>query len=270
MPELPEVETTRQGIAPHLTGHTVTAVVVREQRLRWPVPRELEAHLVGQPIVEVDRRGKYLLLKASRGGLLVHLGMSGRLQIVGADTPAQRHDHVDILFGERCLRFTDPRRFGALLWSESDPSHHPLLRHLGPEPLEEDFHGSHLHQEAQGRRLAIKQLLMDNRTVVGVGNIYANEALFRAGLHPRRSASTLTPGEWDRLAAMVRTVLLEALSQGGTTLRDFVDGHGKAGYFQQSLQVYGRNHQPCLHCGEAIQLCRLGQRATYFCSRCQL
>ncbi len=270
MPELPEVETTCQGIAPYSTGQRVTQMLVRERRLRWPIPLELEASFTNQVIVEVQRRGKYLLFRTAQGTLLMHLGMSGSLQILRQKLPAQKHDHVDIwLANGTCLRFTDPRRFGALLWTSALPEHHPLLCNLGPEPLEADFTAEYLYGLAQNRKVSVKLFIMASRVVVGVGNIYANEALFLAGIHPLRAAGRISLRRYDGLVAAIRQVLRAAIAQGGTTLRDFLNSEGKAGYFQQSLRVYGRSHQPCLTCGHPIQSRRVGQRSTYYCSHCQ-
>jgi formamidopyrimidine-DNA glycosylase len=270
MPELPEVETVRRGIAPHLTGQTVSAVVVRQPRLRWPVPDDLAAQLPGQTLRRVERRAKYLLLHADTGTVILHLGMTGRLRVLPADAPLRKHDHVDLVLASgRCLRLNDSRRFGALLWTLEPPDRHPLLEPLGPEPLGDAFTGAYLHQRAQGRVPAIKTFIMNSHVVVGVGNIYANEALFAAGIGPLRPAGQMTPAECDRLAEAIRGILDEAIRQGGTTLRDFVGGEGEPGYFQQCLRVYDRYALPCPACGEPIQRCRIGQRATYYCPRCQ-
>ncbi len=271
MPELPEVETTRRGIAPHLTGQTVTRVVVREPRLRWPIPEDLDTRLRGQVIHRVERRGKYLLLGTDRGTALLHLGMSGNLRLLPANMPPGKHDHVDIeLASGQCLRFNDPRRFGALLWSRNPPDTHPLLSHLGPEPLDDAFSGSYLHALAHGRRIPVKAFIMNNRVVVGVGNIYANEALFRAAIHPSRASGCISRVRYERLAGAIRTVLTDAIAEGGTTLRDFTNSSGQPGYFQQRLQVYGHSRRPCPRCGTTIRLNRrLGQRATYYCPGCQ-
>lgn len=270
MPELPEVETIRRGIAPHLIGQTVINVVVRERRFRWPVPLDLETALGGHVIHALERRGKYLLLHTDSGCALLHLGMSGSLRLLPLGTAANKHDHIDIsLSGGYCLRFTDPRRFGALLWTDDPPGNHPLLRHLGPEPLDEGFHGAYTYRLAQGRKIAVKTLIMDSRVVVGVGNIYANEALFKAGIHPRRAADRISLNRYLRLVMAIREVLTEAIDQGGTTLRDFADGEGRPGYFQHQLQVYARAGLPCPVCAEPIRLARLGQRATYYCPHCQ-
>jgi formamidopyrimidine-DNA glycosylase len=270
MPELPEVEIIRRGIATYLTGQTVSEVVVRERRLRWPVTPDLERILRGHTIHAVERRAKYLLLRAGDGSVLLHLGMSGKLRILARKTPAQKHDHVDIILANGyCLRFTDPRRFGTLLWTADLPERHPLLRHLGPEPLEEGFTADYLYDLARGRRVPIKSFIMDNRTVVGVGNIYANEALFTAGINPLRAAGRIALTCCEGLVMAIRETLRSAIAQGGTTLRDFVGGEGTPGYFQQYLRVYSRARLPCVICGEPIRLTRLGQRATYYCPRCQ-
>ena len=271
MPELPEVETVRRGIAPHLTGQIVTEVVVRQPRLRWPVPAELAAQLPGQTIRRVERRAKYLLLRTDAGTVILHLGMTGRLRLLSADTPLQKHDHADLILASgHCLRFNDSRRFGALLWTTELPEQHPLLQALGPEPFDVTFSGAYLRQRAQGRTPAIKTFIMDNHIVVGVGNIYANEALFAAGISPLRPASQVAQVESERLVVAIREILAEAIQQGGTTLRDFIGGDGESGYFQQSLRVYDRCGLPCAACGQPIQRCRIGQRATYYCPHCQL
>ncbi len=270
MPELPEVETTRRGISPHVVGRQVSNVVVRNPRLRWPVSENLAGILKGQQILSIARRAKYLLLGCETGYLLIHLGMSGSLRMVESATPAGKHDHVDIvLIGGRSLRFTDPRRFGAVLWLDGEPQAHPLLSHLGPEPLEGEFDGAYLYRRSRQRRTAVKTFLMDNRIVVGVGNIYANEALFLSGIRPDRAAGNISRKRYDRLAANVISVLQSAIEQGGTTLRDFVGGDGKPGYFRQQLNVYGRAGEPCKQCGNVLKEIRLGQRSTVFCHRCQ-
>lgn len=269
MPELPEVETTRRGIAPHLEGRQVTRVIVRERRLRWPVPEDLDVRLSGQRVLRVMRRAKYLLLEAETGTLIAHLGMSGSLRLVEAGTAAEKHAHVDIeLDSGLALRYHDPRRFGALLWSTA-PLEHALLRRLGPEPLGEAFDGERLHQCARGKRVAVKPFIMDHAVVVGVGNIYASEALFAAGIDPRREAGAVSREEYQRLAGEIRAVLARAIESGGTTLRDFVGGDGKPGYFQQTLQVYGRGGQFCRVCGTTLSEIRLGQRASVYCPHCQ-
>ena len=270
MPELPEVETTRAGLAPHVEGRRVTDVVVRERRLRWPVPAALSRELPGQIIQRIWRRGKYLLLSTPIGSVIIHLGMSGSLRIVAAGSPVQPHEHVDLVLDhDRALRLRDPRRFGCVLWTRRDPLRHRLLAGLGPEPLGEAFDGAYLAARAAGRRQAIKGLIMDSRVVVGVGNIYATEALFRAGIHPARAAGRISAARLERLARCIRDVLASAIEAGGTTLRDFVDGNGRPGYFSQQLDVYGRAGQPCPACGTTLKSGEIGQRTSVWCPRCQ-
>jgi len=270
MPELPEVETTRRGIAPLLKGHRIVRAVVREPRLRWPVTPDLDRLVGGQHVLEVSRRGKYLLLRLESGSLILHLGMSGSLRVISADISAGPHDHVDLLLGDgHCLRLRDPRRFGALLWTPENPLTHPLLAALGPEPLGAAFNGEWLFRHARGRRAPVKARLMDSRVVAGVGNIYANEALFLAGIHPARPAGRISPARYQRLADAVQEVLTQAITAGGTTLRDFVGSDGNPGYFSQRLQVYGREGLPCGVCGRSLRRRLIGQRSSYFCVRCQ-
>ncbi len=271
MPELPEVETTRRGIAPHILGQRVQAVQVRDPRLRWPVPADLQEQLVGQQVEAVDRRGKYILVRFQSGHLLVHLGMSGRLRVLpGPGVPPDRHDHYDIVFvSGATLRYTDPRRFGTCLWLAGEPGAHWLLRGLGPEPLDAGFDGAHLHRSGAGRRVAVKNLLMNAQVVVGVGNIYANEALYRAGIDPRRAAGRIARARYDRLADAVKAVLAEAIEQGGTTLRDYYRGDGSPGFFALHLGVYGRQGERCRVCGDAVRQVVVGQRSTYYCPSCQ-
>ncbi len=269
MPELPEVETTRRGVEPHCRGRVVTGVVVREPRLRWPVPEQLPVVLRGQTIEAVERRAKYLLFKTKVGTLQVHLGMSGSLRVVNPKTDPGRHDHVDLLLeGGVCLRYNDPRRFGSFLWVAPHECS-PLLDHLGPEPLSDDFHGELLYRRSRGRKGPIKNFIMDGKVVVGVGNIYANEALYLAGIRPQRAAGRVSLARYERLAANVKQVLTSAIEQGGTTLRDFVGGDGKPGYFAQQLHVYGRTGQPCKGCGGLLREVRLGQRSSVYCVTCQ-
>ncbi|MCG6872109.1 MAG: bifunctional DNA-formamidopyrimidine glycosylase/DNA-(apurinic or apyrimidinic site) lyase, partial [Gammaproteobacteria bacterium] len=251
MPELPEVETTRRGILPHVCNKPITTLVVREHRLRWPVPKGLGRHLVGQTFSGVRRRAKYLLFDTAGGSLLVHLGMSGSLQFLSAPRPVQAHEHLDIGFADgSLLRLRDPRRFGSVLWAPAGA--HRLLSRLGPEPLGEAFHGEYLYARSRGRRLAVKAFLMDQSIVVGVGNIYASEALFRAGIHPRRAAGRISRQRYQRLALAVRETLHAAIAAGGTSFRDFVDGSGKPGYFIQELRVYDRGGDPCPVCGRPL------------------
>lgn len=270
MPELPEVETIRCGIEPFIKGRRVTQVVVRTPRLRWPIPVDLASLLCGQTVYAVERRAKYLLLRTAVGTLLIHLGMSGYLRVLEQSHAPGKHDHVDIEFaGGICLRLNDVRRFGAMLWVDGDPMQHPLLTDLGPEPLSEELDGAYLYQRSRGRRLAVKPFIMDSKVVVGVGNIYASESLFRAGINPARAAGQISLARYQRFTEAIRQVLLEAIAAGGTTLRDFSDQDGRPGYFSQQLQVYGRAGEPCSSCGQAIVKIQLGQRSTYFCQKCQ-
>lgn len=270
MPELPEVETTRQGIAPHLTGRTIVGVVCRVAKLRLPLAPTLARDLAGQRIGAVERRGKYLLLRCSGGTLVLHLGMTGHLRLVAAGTPAGRHDHLELALDDGAmLRLTDPRKFGTVFWTAEDPLAHPLLAALGPEPLTDAFSGAYLHERSRRRTIAVKPLLMDSRVVVGIGNIYANEALFRAGILPATPAGRLTLDQWERLVKAVRDVLVEALALGGTTLQEFLVGEARPGYFRLQLKSYGRAGEPCCQCGSPIQLDRLGGRSTYYCPTCQ-
>lgn len=270
MPELPEVETTRSGIAPHIEGQVVAELVLRRRRLRYPVPQMLLVDLPGQVIEQVERRAKYLLLRSAAGTLLIHLGMSGSLRLVAADTPAEKHDHIDIVFENgQALRLRDPRRFGAVLWLSGEPLRHRLLAGLGPEPLSDDFGAEYLYRRSRKRKQAVKQFIMDSRTVVGVGNIYASEALFRAGIRPQLATGRLSRRRCEQLVEAIKIVLGLAIEQGGTTLRDFVGGSGKPGYFKQQLQVYGRAGEPCRQCESVIKQLRQGQRASYYCPVCQ-
>ncbi len=271
MPELPEVETTRRGIAPLVQGRELTGAVVRQAQLRWPVPVAALQGLAGQGIERVDRRAKYLLLRTPAGTVLLHLGMSGSLRVLDADTPPSPHDHVDLLLaGNQCLRLRDPRRFGCVLWLGTVPDDtHPLLAELGPEPLDTAFDGDYLYRRARGRRRAVKEFLMDGRIVVGVGNIYASEALFEAGIHPRRAAGRISRARYQRLAEAIQRVLQDAIAQGGTTLRDFAGAEGAPGYFRIALAAYGRGGEPCPRCQTPLRAIRQGQRATVYCPRCQ-
>jgi len=269
MPELPEVETSRRGIAPWMENQLVRAVIVRDRRLRWPVPPEIDRHLPGQEIRAVKRRAKYLLFDTSAGTAMLHLGMSGSVRIIDPDEPAGKHDHFDILLASgKALRFRDPRRFGSLLWAR-DPLQHALLRDLGPEPLSTDFDGGYLRQKSRGRKISVKPFIMNATIVVGVGNIYASEALFRAGIHPMRSAGRISAERLHRLADAIKFVLSRAIEAGGTTLRDFHGGDGEPGYFRQQLFVYDREGLPCRKCRSPITSIVLGQRSTYYCKQCQ-
>jgi formamidopyrimidine-DNA glycosylase len=269
MPELPEVETTRRGLAPHVIGRAIRRVEVREPRLRWPVAKDLAPRLADARIDSLERRGKYLLFGTEAGTLLVHLGMSGSLRYLPAAAAPSTHDHIDVHFADgSSLRFNDPRRFGSFMLTRA-PHRHPLLKALGPEPLGAAFTADYLADACRGRRVAIKQQLMNGRIVVGVGNIYANEALFRAGIHPMRAAGRVARARFEPLVTAVRAVLLDAIEEGGTTLRNFVGGDGRPGYFRSALQVYDREGQPCLRCGTPITHRVVGQRSTYYCARCQ-
>lgn len=270
VPELPEVETTRRGIAPYVVGERLEALRIRQRQLRWPIPRQLDVQWKGQVVKALERRAKYLVFRTDSGSALLHLGMSGSLRVLRKPSRAGTHDHVDLSFsGGHTVRFTDPRRFGCLLWTPDDPQEHPLLKNLGPEPLGDRFQASELYRRSRGRRVAVKSFVMDAHVVVGVGNIYASEALFRAGIHPRRPAGRISRDRYQRLHRTIRQVLTEAIEQGGTTLRDFVDEKGQPGYFAQSLAVYGRSGQPCHTCATRIRREVIGQRATYFCAHCQ-
>lgn len=269
MPELPEVETSRRGIAPYLDGQRIDDVVIRERRLRWPVAGEVDAHLRGATIESVGRRAKYLLLHTGDGAAIIHLGMSGSVFIVDRGTPAGVHDHFDIeLTSGKSLRFRDPRRFGSLHWAD-DPERHWLLEKLGPEPLGDDFSGEWLWRKSRRRRVAVKQFIMNADIVVGVGNIYASESLFLSGINPRRAAGRVARHRYEALAASIRNVLAKAIRAGGTTLRDFYGGDGEAGYFQQELSVYGRDGEPCVNCRRPVSQIVQGQRSTYYCKDCQ-
>jgi formamidopyrimidine-DNA glycosylase len=275
MPELPEVEITRRGLAAHLTGLTIADAVIRNGSLRWPIPKSLPKLLRGQKIRSLKRRAKYLLMDCGSGTLILHLGMSGSLRILPVNTPAGKHDHFDLVLDNGTLmRLRDPRRFGAVLWQEGDPASHPLLAALGPEPLPDtsrksEFDARYLYEATRGRSVKIKQCIMDSRIMVGVGNIYANEALFRAGIKPQLAAGKLSLARCERLVRAIRATLNEAIEQGGSSLRDFVDTSGKQGYFQQHYWVYGRGGEPCRHCGTPIKQIRQGQRSSFYCGSCQ-
>lgn len=269
MPELPEVETSRRGIAPWIEQQRIVNVTVRERRLRWPIPNALEDKLTGQVVNRIRRRAKYLLFETDNGTAILHLGMSGSVRIIDPDEPGGKHDHVDIRFDNgKALRFRDPRRFGSLLWTD-DVETHPLLRDLGPEPLGADFDGLYLWEKAHARRVAIKPFIMNAKIVVGVGNIYASECLFIAGIHPKRRAGRISKVRMLALANAIRAVLQRAIEAGGTTLRDFHGGDGEPGYFQQQLDVYGRANKLCRRCENEISMVVLGQRSTFYCKRCQ-
>ena len=270
MPELPEVETTMRGLAPHLLGQRVSGVVIRHPRLRWPIPQDLLKLLSGQLVCSISRRAKYLLVEFGNGTLILHLGMSGSLRILPINTAAEKHDHFDLLLSSGLMmRLRDPRRFGAVLWHEDDAAQHPLLAELGPEPLQENFDSDYLYHVTRKRNAAIKLVIMDNHVVVGVGNIYANEALFRAGIRPQMDAGKLSKPRCARLVQTIRETLADAIALGGSSLRDFVDSDGMPGYFQQHYWVYGRAGKPCLACGATIKLIKQGQRSSFYCPACQ-
>jgi formamidopyrimidine-DNA glycosylase len=269
VPELPEVETTLHGIAPALQDHRIEAMVIRNPSLRWPIPAAIQ-QAVGQTVVGLQRRAKYILINLERGGLLCHLGMSGSLRICEAGTPERKHDHFDIVLdSDLIVRYHDPRRFGALLWWDAPALKHPLLKDLGPEPLLDEFSGEHLWRRSRGLRVAVKNFIMNGQVVVGVGNIYSSEALFMAGIHPNRSAGRVALERYDALAAAIRDVLGRAIREGGTTLRDFVNSSGEPGYFAQNLLVYEREGKACFQCSTPIKRRVIGQRSSYYCPRCQ-
>lgn len=270
MPELPEVETTRRGIEPHILTKKITGATVRERRLRWPVPAGLPGILKDRTVRAVSRRAKYLLIETDAGTLMIHLGMSGSLRIARPEEAPRKHDHVDIaLEGGNILRFHDPRKFGSMHWIIRDAHSHPLLCDLGPEPLADDFSGDYLFALSRKRKVPVKSFIMDSHVVVGVGNIYANEALFRAGIRPTREAGRVSADRYVRLVAHIKAVLAEAIRVGGTTLRDFLGSDGEPGYFRQSLAVYGRRDLPCIICGVVLKEIRVGQRSTVYCQKCQ-
>jgi formamidopyrimidine-DNA glycosylase len=268
MPELPEVEVARRGLEPQIAGRVISGVAVREPRLRWPVSRAV-TKLAGRTINAVHRRGKYLLVDCGDGHLILHLGMSGSLRVLPPGTPAQKHDHFDLVLGDRLLRLRDPRRFGAVLWCTGDVAAHPLLAHLGVEPLSDELTAQHLHALTRGMRVAIKLFLMDARRIVGVGNIYASESLFKAGISPRKAAKRLSIRESQRLVPAIKRTLLAAIKAGGSTLRDFVGADGEAGYFQQRYWVYDREGKPCRRCGTPVKRIVQGARSTFYCPTCQ-
>jgi len=271
MPELPEVETTRQGIHPHIQGKKVSKVLVRNPRLRWPIPNDFNNLISGKKVLATDRRGKYLLLKFSNGTAIWHLGMSGSLQIVDKSRPIEKHDHVDWVFSQKCiLRFNDPRRFGCLLWHKGNKvEENKLLVNLGPEPLSEEFSVDYLYSKSRKSSKPVKAWIMDGKVVVGVGNIYANEVLFKTGIHPLKKAHRLSFNHCEKLVAEIKNILLAAIKQGGTTLRDFVNSDGKPGYFSQELSVYGKGGQGCQRCGKSLTEKVIAQRSSVYCTACQ-
>ncbi len=270
MPELPEVETTVRGITPYIEGQPITDVIVRDSRLRWPVPEVLAQRVIGETVRSVRRRAKYILIELTQGHVMVHLGMSGSLRLSSPSEPPSPHDHVEFeIDGGYKLRLRDPRRFGSVLWVEGEPDEHSLLIHLGIEPLSQELVGSYLYSASRRRKAAVKNFIMDSRIVVGVGNIYASEALYHAGIDPRRAAGRISLLRYDSLSSSIQKTLRDAITAGGTTLRDFVDGSGNPGYFRHDLEVYDREGKPCFRCGREIARQVIGQRSTYFCRRCQ-
>ena len=269
MPELPEVETTRKGILSYIDQQTVTKVTVRQSKLRWLVPEEIH-DMQGEIVQSVTRRGKYILLETSKGTALIHLGMSGSLRVLDIGTAPEKHDHIDIEFAnKKLIRLRDPRRFGAVLWTTKNPLKHKLIRSLGPEPLGDDFNVDYLFQYSRGRKLSIKQFIMNGHVVVGVGNIYACESLFQAGISPKALAGKVSKKRYEKLVEVIKEVLARAIEQGGTTLKDFVQAEGNPGYFQQQLNVYGRAGEVCLKCESPIKQIKQGQRSTFYCLKCQ-
>ncbi len=270
MPELPEVETTRRGIEPHIVRQKISDIVVRQKHLRWPIPTTLKSHTVGQVINQVERRGKYLLLHMDNGTIIIHLGMSGSLRITDKNSIPEKHDHFDlVLNNKKILRLRDPRRFGAVLWTSHSVAQHKLIKNLGPEPLNENFNADYLYKLSQNRKVPIKSFIMNSQVVVGVGNIYANEALFMSGINPKRAANRISLQRYQVLVANIKKVLTAAIKQGGTTLRDFVRQDGKPGYFQQTLLVYGKEGKPCSQCGLPIKKITQQQRSSFYCPHCQ-
>ena len=269
MPELPEVETTRRGIEPHIVGKAIKTVIVRQANLRWPVSPELSQVMTGNRVHEIRRRAKYLLFGTNSGRMMVHLGMSGSLRITNGSSALKKHDHIDIIFDDgTVLRYHDPRRFGSVFWIPEGDSH-DLINSLGPEPLSDEFDGRYLYELSRGRKVAIKLFIMNSKVVVGVGNIYANESLHRAGIRPDRFAGRVSRDSYARLSQEIKEVLVSAISSGGTTLQDFVREDGSPGYFKQSLLVYGRGNEPCLNCRSGLKEVRIGNRTTVFCAKCQ-
>ncbi|WP_100914121.1 bifunctional DNA-formamidopyrimidine glycosylase/DNA-(apurinic or apyrimidinic site) lyase [Pseudoalteromonas spongiae] len=268
MPELPEVEVSRLGITPHMLKQTVKQVRVHQAQLRWPVPNDVY-QLEGKTITDISRRAKYLMISVDTGSVILHLGMSGNLRVVDNSVPLKKHDHIEIeLENGKVLRLNDPRRFGACLWQAAGEVHSSLLK-LGPEPLTDEFDADYLYEKSRQKQTVIKQFLMDNSVVVGVGNIYANESLFKAGIHPKRAAGKISKKRYQQLVPIVKQTLADAIEQGGTTLKDFAQTDGKPGYFAQKLLVYGRKGEPCVTCKEPLLEIRQGQRSTVYCKNCQ-
>lgn len=270
MPELPEVETTRRGIAPHIENNIIIDVIVHNRNMRWPIPNGLKSKLKNQKIISVTRRAKYLLIKTETGTLILHLGMSGSLRILATKAPVEKHDHFELQFKNGiCLRLRDPRRFGAVLWTKDNPLKHKLLINLGPEPLDKTFNAELLFEKSRKRKTTIKQFIMDAKVVVGVGNIYASESLFLSGINPKKQAGKITKKNSSDLTTSIKKILKIAIKQGGTTLKDFKSSDGKPGYFQQKLNVYNKTNEPCKKCKKPIKQITLGQRSTFYCDFCQ-
>ena len=269
MPELPEVEVCRRGIEPHIINQTVSQVVVRNANMRWPITPTI-SDVCGEKIIDVNRRAKYLLLKTASGIVMIHLGMSGTIRVINKDTPLIKHDHFDLVFTSGlALRLNDPRRFGSVLWVTEDINEHALLKKLGPEPLSSAFSDQCLYEKSRNKSVPVKTFLMNNHNVVGVGNIYANESLFKAGIHPTKPAGKVLKRQYQALTKHIKVTLAQAIEQGGTTLKDFTQADGKPGYFAQQLLVYGRGGQLCVSCKETLQEIKLAGRATVFCPKCQ-
>lgn len=271
MPELPEVETTRRGLEPHVVNQVVDKIIIRSPKLRWPIPKSIAKDLPGKKVLSIERRAKYLLVNFANGTLIMHLGMSGRLQTLSKATAPEKHDHVDIIFKNgKCVRYTDPRRFGSILWTSEPALEHKLLCDLGPEPFDKKFTGKFMQDLAGKKNVAVKKFIMESKIVVGVGNIYASEALFAACIHPLRSVKNITLSEWQVLVQHIQRILKQSIKQGGTTLKDFLDTSGKPGYFSQKLKVYGRAKEACVTCAAEIQSEVIGQRNTFYCGTCQV
>lgn len=269
MPELPEVEVSRLGITPHIQDQIITDVIVRQPKLRWPVPEEVNL-AKGLKLNAVRRRAKYLLLDTDNGSIILHLGMSGKLRVVDKNTPLIKHDHIDIQFNNhKVLRYNDTRRFGAMLWQDKTQDIHPVMAKLGPEPLTDEFCLDYVFEKSRGKNTAIKQFVMDNAVVVGVGNIYANESLFKARIHPKKPAGKVSKASYKKLVPIIKSTLEKAIEQGGTTLKDFAQADGSPGYFAQELLAYGRGGKPCVECETPLEEMKIGQRTTVFCPNCQ-
>jgi len=270
MPELPEVETTLRGIEPYISNKKIKQINIYQPKLRWPIEKNLNSLLSGKKVLNLQRRGKYIIIEFSNGNLLLHLGMSGSLRILGNDTPLEKHDHFEIIINQKTiLRLRDPRRFGAVIWTDEDWQEHKLIKNLGPEPLSNNFNADYLFKKSRNKRVAIKSFIMDGHIVVGVGNIYASESLFRAGIHPTRQTQRVSKARFEKLVIVIKEVLKKAISEGGTTLKDFTNAEGKPGYFTQQLNVYGKEKEPCPICSTPIKQKIIAQRATYYCSQCQ-